>query len=206
MRFGGSGPRRLAWIASLAAAAMLAPAPAAAQYSASYTFIQGVKDRDFADVSGVLSQPGNAVIDTRDRDTGDGALHIVTRARDTEWLLYLLRAEANPNLRNRDGDAPLHIAAQMGYPEGTRWLLVVEATVDATNNRGETPLILAVQQHNTEVVRQLIDAGANPDLTDNVIGMSARDYARRDARGASILAILDSARPLTDAPAVGPTP
>ncbi|MBC7987315.1 MAG: ankyrin repeat domain-containing protein [Sphingomonadaceae bacterium] len=196
----------MAWIASLAAAAMLTPAPAAAQYSASYTFIQGVKDRDFADVSGVLGQPGSAVIDTRDRDTGDGALHIVTRARDTEWLLYLLRAEANPNLRNRDGDAPLHIAAQMGYPEGTRWLLVVEATVDATNNRGETPLILAVQQHNTEVVRQLIDAGANPDLTDNVIGMSARDYARRDARGASILAILDSARPARNATPVGPTP
>jgi len=206
MRFGGSYRRGLAGAAALAAAAMLWQAPASAQHSAGYTFIQGVKNRDFGEVSGVLNQPGNAVIDTRDRDTGEGALHIVTRARDTEWLLFLLRESANPDIRDRDGNTPLHIAAQMGYPEAIRWLLVVEADVNAANGRGETPLIMAVQQHKAEVVRQLIDAGANPDLTDNVVGMSARDYARRDARGAAILALLENARPAAQGAIVGPTP
>lgn len=204
MRTVGSRLRRATGIAALAA--VLATPAAFAQYSPSFTFMQAVKDRDFAEAQGVLSQPGSAVIDMRDRDTGDGALHIVTRARDTQWLLFLLREEANPDLRDREGNTPLHIAAQMGYPEGVRWLLFVEANANAANDRGETPLIMAVQQRNAEVVRQLVDAGANPDQTDSVVGMSARDYARRDSRGASILAILDSAQPASNGTVVGPTP
>lgn len=195
LAFGDRLPTIIAALALAAGVSLAAPVPAAAQFSATYNFLQGVRDRDFAEVQSLVEQPGSTVINVRDRDTGEGALHIVTRRRDTQWLLYLLGQHANPNLADDEGNTALHIAAQIGYPEGVRWLNVVNADVNARNDRGETPLILAVQQRNATVVRQLVDAGADPEITDSVVGMSARDYARRDNRGAEILEILDSAQP-----------
>lgn len=191
----------------VAGALALIGAAANAQHSDNYTFIKGVRDADFAEVQTVLDRPGVAVIDTRDQDTGEGALHIVTRRRDDQWLIYLLRREANPNLRDRDGNTALHIAARIGFPQAVHWLTVVRADVNAKNSRGETPLIIAVQQRNAEVVRQLLAAGADPDATDGIVGMSARDYAARDDRAGSIRALLDNAQtPARTGATVGPTP
>lgn len=193
--------------AGLALPASLATAPPLhAQYSNTYNFLKGVRDGDFAAVQEALDQPGSTVINVRDRGSGEGALHIATRARDSQMLLYLLQSGANPNLRDRDGNAALHIAAQIGFNEAVRWLGMVNATVDATNNRGETPLILAVQQRHADTVNQLIENGADPDIPDSVVGMSARDYAERDTRGRRLLEILDRARPQTpNREQVGPT-
>ncbi|MCA1749826.1 MAG: ankyrin repeat domain-containing protein [Sphingomonadales bacterium] len=185
----------------------IAPPTAQAQYSNTYNFFQGIRDRDFAAVEAAVDAPGSTVINVREGESGDAAIHIVTRRRDTSYLLYLLRARANPNLANRDGNTAMHIAAQIGYEDGIHWLNVVEANVDIRNNRGETPLILAVQQRNEAVIRRLIEAGADPDVPDNVVGMSARDYAERDSRGARLLALLDQAQPQDrSAEQVGPSP
>ena len=190
------------------AALSLQSAPAAAQqFSDGYNFLKGVRDRDFSKVTEIVEQPGSTVINTRERSTGEGAIHIVTRRRDTQWLLYLLRARANPDLRDGDGNTALHIAAQIGYADGIHWLTTIEADINAANNRGETPLILAVEQHNTEIVRQLVEAGADPDISDNVVGMSARDYAARDARSRRILEILEGADASeSSTQTIGPTP
>ncbi len=187
------------------AAHVIVPAPASAQFSAGYNFLKGVRDGDFAAVRAEVDQPGSIVVNHRDPQTGEGALHIVTRRRDTQWLLYLLRARANPNLRDREGNTAMHIAAQIGFGDAIRWLDVVDADVNATNNRGETPLILAVQSRNADIVRQLVEAGANPDIADGMVGMSARDYAARDSRSRTILQILDSAETQTESTqSIGP--
>jgi ankyrin repeat protein len=189
-----------------ALAALLLPVAAQAQFSDTYNFLRGVRDRDFETVRDLVEQPSSTVINIRDQSSGEGALHIVTRRRDSQWLLYLLRQNANPNLRDSDGNTALHIAAQIGYAEAANWLRIVDADLNARNNRGETPLVLAVQQRNAALVRQLIDAGANPDIGDSVIGLSARDYATRDGRSADILAIIESAQPVAEeGPAVGPS-
>jgi hypothetical protein len=189
-------------------AALLVAEPVAAQFSNHYNYLRGVRNRNFEEVSEIIEQPsGAAIINARERATGLGALHIVTRDRDTQWLLYLLRHEADPNIRDNDGNTPLHIAAQIDFAEAVRWLLVVQGDANARNSRGETPLILAVQHRNADIVRQLIDAGANPAVADSVIGLSARDYAVRDGRSQNIIEILDSAEPVAEqAPVVGPTP
>ncbi len=192
---------------ALGLAALALPAPAAAQFSDTYNFLQGVRDRDFEAVRNIVEQPGSIVINARERDSGDGALHIVTRERDTQWLLYLLQQRANPNIRDRDGNTPMHIAAQIAFAEAVHWLNVVDADVNARNDRGETPLILAVQQRNADIVRRLVAAGADPEIPDSVIGLSARGYAERDGRSQHIIEILDTAEPQTEsAPVIGPTP
>lgn len=180
-----------------ALASLLLPVAAQAQFSDTYNFMRGVRDRDFATVRDLVEQPGSTVINIRDRSTGEAALHIVTRERDSQWLLYLLRQNANPDIRDREGNTPLHIAAQIGYLEAADWLRIVNADLNARNNRGETPLILAVQQRNAALVRQLVDAGANPDIADSVIGLSARDYAARDGRSGDIVAIIEAGPEIT---------
>jgi ankyrin repeat protein len=179
--------------------------PATAQnMSDSYTFLKAVKEREGDKVTSLVSQPGSTVINSRDRSTGEGALHIVTRDRDYTWLSFLLGKGARPDAQTAQGVTPLSLAAQLGWLEGAELLLGRGASVDLGNGRGETPLILAVQQRDLPMVRLLLSKGANPKKTDNAAGYSALDYATRDgARSASILKLL-AAPAAAKKPVAGP--
>ena len=179
----------------LAAAALAAGTPLAAQtHSEGYTFLKAVKERDGTKVTGLVSQPGSIAINTRDRASGEGALHYVVRDRDLTWLSFLLGKGARPDLQNQQGNTPLILAAQLGWVEGAELLLGRSASIDLANSRGETPLILAVQRGNLAMVRLLMNEGANPKRTDSVAGYSAIDYATRDGRNPAILKLLQTPR------------
>ena len=182
------------FIGALCAGALLVAAPASAQqsYSDSFTFLKAVKEQDGDKVAALIATPGTTVINTRDRDAGEGALHYMVRARNYGWLSYLLGKKARPDLQNRLGDTPLALAAQMGWAEGAQLLLSQGASVDLPNGRGETPLIRAVQKRDMAMVRLLLGKGANPKRTDSAAGYSAIDYARQDPRGAAILKLLET--------------
>lgn len=189
----------------LTAAALIAMlvAPAAAQkFSDSYTFLKAVKDRKGGEATALLSQPGSTVINARGSD-GESALHIVARERDLTWLGFLLGKGARPDIENKEGSTPLALAAQLGWIDGARVLLSRGAKVDAANGRGETPLIIAVQRRDIPMTRLLIQAGADPNRTDNSAGYSALDYAKRDARAAALLRVLEEA-PAKKREAAGP--
>jgi ankyrin repeat protein len=178
----------------LAAAALITAVPLAAQnYSDGYTFIKAVKERDGNVVTGLVSQPGTTVINSKDRSSGEGGLHIVTRSRDYNWLTFLMGKGARLDLQNNQGETALSLAAQLGWLEGAELLLKYGAAVDLANVRGETPLILAVAQRNLPMVRLLLSKGANPKKTDRATGLSAIDFATRDgARSAAILKLLEA--------------
>ena len=190
---------------ALAAAALFAAVPVAAQsYSDSYSFIKAVKERDGEKVTSLVSQPGTTVINSKERSTGEGALHIVTRARDYSWLTFIMSKGPRLDLQNNQGVTALSLAAQLGWVEGAELLLKYGASVDLANSRGETPLILAVGQRNLPMVRVLLAKGANPKRTDSASGLSAIDYATRDgARSAAILKMLQ-APPAAPKKAAGP--
>lgn len=189
----------------LAALAVLSPLPAAAQFSDSFNFLKAVRERDGAKATEFLSRPGTVIVDTRDGSTGEAALHIVTRARDLNWLAFLLARNARPDLRDGRGNTALMIASQIGFVEGAQQLLKYKAAVDLGNSAGETPLITAVQTRNAAMVRLLLLAGANPNKADSSAGLSARDYASRDRRSAAILKIIEDTKPAKSAgAAAGP--
>jgi ankyrin repeat protein len=188
--------------AAMALAVAAAPA-AAQQYSDSYTFIKAVKDRDAVKVTDVVSRPGTTIVNSKDRDTGEGALHILVRGRDYDWVSFLIGKRANPNLQNSRGETPLSLAAQIGWLEGAQLLLSHGASVDLANSRGETPLIMAVHQRDIAMVRLLLATGANPTTTDNAAGYSAIDYARQDSRAQAVVKLLEAA-PAPARPAAGP--
>ena len=177
---------------AVAAALAVVAVPVAAQnFSASYTFLKGVRERDAVKVQEIASRPNPAVINSRDSSSGEGALHILVRGRDLSWLRFLLGRGARPDLQANDGTTPLILAAQLGWIDGVQALLARGANVNLGNSRGETPLIMAVQRRDLAMVRLLVAEGANPNQTDNVAGYSALDYARQDRRAAAILRELE---------------
>lgn len=191
---------KLAGYAAVVAATMLVAAPAAAQkMSDGYTFLKAVKDRDGDKVTDLVSQPGSTVVNVAERTTGDRAVHVVARDRDFTWLSFLIGKGARVDAQNNQGETPLTIAAQLGWAEGAQLLLSQGAAVDLPNSRGETPLILAVQRRDVPLVRLLLARGANARRTDNVAGLSALDYAKRDSRAATVLRLLEAppAKPRT---------
>ena len=178
------------------AAAMLttAAAPAAAQFSDSYVFLNAVRERDGEKVNKALQGNRSSIINTRDYSTGETALTIAIKRHDLTWSSFLLGRGADPNIRDARGNAPLHFAAQLGFQQGAELLLGQRANVNIANNSGETPLIVAVQQRNAAMVRLLLANGADPKLPDRIAGKSARDYAVDDPRAGAVLNIIDESK------------
>lgn len=186
--------------------ALAVPTTAQAQFSDSFNFLKAVKERDGTKVTEFLNKPGSGavIINTRDGSTGETALHIVTAGRDATWLGFMLQRGASPDMRDGRGNTALLIATQLGWIEGIQTLLARRAGVDVTSTSGETPLIRAVQNRDIASVRLLLAAGANPNKPDNAAGLSAKEYAARDPRAATILKEINEAKPVSVKPVQGP--
>ncbi len=170
-------------------------APAQAQFSDSYKFLEAVRKKEGEKVTDKLSEPGTTIINTRDLTTGETALHIVTARRDLTWMSFLISRGANVNVRDAKGVTPLVLATNLGFVEGADLLITNHARVDESNNAGETPLITAVHNRNIQLMRALLKAGANPDRADNS-GRSARDYALLEGKSGPLISeIQNSAKP-----------
>lgn len=177
-------------VAPVVAAGLLF-SPAQAQFRGGYAFLQAVENRDGTKATDALKDDPSFV-NTRNPDTGETALIIVTKRRDTSWLRFLLAKGADPSIADRQGVTPLMHSALLNFTDGADELLRMKAPIDQTNRRGETALILAVQAKNSGMVSLLVRRGANPDKADHIAGMSARDYARRDDRSGQLLALLNA--------------
>ncbi len=195
---------RLSALTALLALASPAAVMAQAQTSPGYRFLEAVKKADGGEVTRLLGEPGQ-VVNSRDRSTGETALHVVTRAKNADWIAFLLYRGANANLGDHDGTTPLMLAVMLDFPAGVDRLLTGGARVDEANNRGETPLIRAVQLHKPQMVRRLVAAGADPNRADSVAGLSARDYALQEGRNGELVALLDDAPKPAGKPVFGPS-
>ena len=184
--------------------ALAVPASGQQSFSDSFNFLKAVRERDGDKVTNLVAEPGSVVINARERGSGEAALHIVVKGRDLNWLVFLLGKGARPDIQTARGDTPLTLAAQIGWVEGAEQLIARRAGVDMANGRGETPLILATQRRDIAMVRLLLNRRADPNRTDNVVGMSALDYAKQDPRAGAVLKMLE-AKVAPAKPVAGPT-
>jgi ankyrin repeat protein len=199
-------PGRLVRFACIAALLAVMPSgPAAAQFSDRYNFLKAVRDRDFLKARDYIDKPGSTIINLKDQDSGETALHIVTRRRDVPWLSYLLESGADPNQRDSEGNTPVVVAASSGFADGVKLLIAYKADVNVPNQQGETALIRAVQMRDLNAAKLLLDAGADPDRPDNLAGRSARDYAARDIRSGPLAKLLAEAPAVKKGGRMGPS-
>jgi len=193
-------------VAATAIALILPGAAGAQMMSESYKFLAAVRKSDGEAVTRFVEAPGTTLINTRDRTTGETALLITIGRRDVTYMRYLLGHGARTDIAANDGRTPLMLAVEKRFAEGVEALLSSGANVNQANGKGETPLMRAVQMQDVATVRQLIAAGADPRKGDSLTGMSARDYAERDARIPGMLEALDQAKPVAAAkPVQGPS-
>jgi ankyrin repeat protein len=176
-------------MAVLAALVSLA-APAHAQFSEGYRFLEAVKKKEGDKVETLLGEPGSTVILSRDIATGRSALHIVTERRDIVWLRYLTAKGADVNMRDDKGVTPLQLATSLGWIEGVDFFVERKANLDQSDDTGETPLISAVHRRDAAMMRILLRGGADPDRADNS-GRSTRDYAKLDKAG-QLLGVIEA--------------
>lgn len=190
----------------LAAALMIAPVATSAQrMSDSYTFLKAVRDADGNKVTEILDKPGQQIINTRDRDSGEGALHIVAKRSDATYLNFLLSRGANINMQDSAGNTALLISVNANCDSCIDLLINRKANINLGNSSGETPLIRAVQLRNVDLADKLLKAGANPDQRDVIAGMSARDYAKADTRSPTLTKLLTDAAKVGGRSVSGPT-
>ncbi|WP_310498610.1 ankyrin repeat domain-containing protein [Sandarakinorhabdus sp.] len=184
---------RMAFAALLLAAgpaALILPAtPAAAQFSESYTWLKAVKDKDVGKAIEMADKPGTTVVNTRDLDTGDAAIHIVTKRGDIGWVGLIVQKGGNINAKDGQGNTPLILASLARWQDGASLFIQLKAQINAQNRLGETALLKAVQGRDANMAKLLIESGANPDLADNS-GVSARTAASNDPRAAAIVRML----------------
>lgn len=172
------------------AAALASTGPAAAQQiSEGYQFLKALRAGDAEKALTIMNKPGSTILTSKDYNTGDTGLHIVTARRDLVWMKFLIDRGANINATNGSGETALMTAVQLRFADGVDVLIRLGALVDKADGRGETPLIRAVHLKSADIVRRLVAAGANADKRD-LTGMSAREYAQRDARGSGIVELL----------------
>lgn len=193
--------------AAMAASFLVVAVPAAAQQmSDSYDFLDAVRKSEGGKVDGFLRDKTKRLVNSKDRTTGEGALHIAAARSDALYLRVILQDDdANPNLQDKRGNTALIIAAGRGWEQGVEILIRYKANVNLPNLSGETPLIRAVQVHNVEIASALLKAGADPDRTDNISGKSARDYAREGTRWPAMVKLLaDAPRAKSGAATAGP--
>ncbi|MGB3754128.1 MAG: ankyrin repeat domain-containing protein [Parerythrobacter sp.] len=180
----------------LAGLALLAGPAAAQMFTDGYEFLKAVRDRDGTQVTKALDEPGSVLVNTRDRTSGETALHIVTQRRDTSWIRFMTQRGANPNIADRNGQTPLMVASALGYVEGVEVLIKAGANVDVADSTGETPLIAAVHRRDLAMMKVLLASGADADRSDNS-GRTARDFVavmQANDQLADVLAASDKAR------------
>ncbi|MBJ6122407.1 ankyrin repeat domain-containing protein [Sphingomonas mollis] len=193
----------LMWAAPALFLAIATPV-AAQQQSESYKFLQAVKDAKGNDVIAMLDKPGSSIVNARDINSGEGALHIVVKRGDETYLRYLLQKGADANIRDRNGNTPLILAVQGGQRDMIPILAAAKANPNLGNQSGVTPLILAVQGRSIDMVRLLLAAKADPDQADVMAGLSAREYAAQDTRNTAIAKLFDETPKRTRAAVSGP--
>ena len=162
------------------------PRPAAAQFSESYNFLKAVRKRTAPRPPKALDKPGNTIVNTRDGDTGDTALHIVTKRSDAAWMGFMMQKGANINATDGDGNTPLMIAAISRFTEGVDLLIRIKAQVDVQNRLGETALLKAVQNRDLPAGQAADRSRRQPRYHRQQRQFGARARRTADPRAASI--------------------
>jgi ankyrin repeat protein len=122
------------------------------------------------------------VIDARD-GSGSTPLLIAASKDDVAQVTQLLKAGANPNVRNTLDTTPLLEAAFRSNAEIIKALLAAGADPNAAGADGQTPLMLVARGTNVAAATMLLDKGANPNARESQRKQTALMWAVANSQG-----------------------
>jgi len=183
---------RQCWMAGAAAfliSALLGSAPAMAQFSPTFQFMQALKKQDFYGIKTNVLKGAN--VNARD-DDGTPALVIAAGMGEAGVVRFLIEQGANVDATSTSTkETALMRAATNGDKFSTAILLYFKASPNLGDKLGETALMKAVKSGDTDVIKLFIDAKADVTVEDNT-GHTALDYAK-NSRKSSIVKLLTEA-------------
>lgn len=98
-----------------------------------------------------------ADINSKSGDNGDTALITAVRMNRIDIAMILIKAHANPNLKNMHRHSPLHVAVENNSIEMVRFLLCADANIHAKNYEGKSAIDLALNMNHVEILQLLIE-------------------------------------------------
>ncbi|XP_063980286.1 palmitoyltransferase Hip14 isoform X1 [Diachasmimorpha longicaudata] len=112
-------------------------------------------------------------------------LHWATRQGHLETFAILMRAGADPTLRDCEGFACIHLAAQFGHTGVVAYLVAKGVNPNTPDRSAMTPLMWSAYKVNSQFTsffsldptRLLLMLGASHSLTDNLHGNTALHWA-----------------------------
>ncbi|KAI8074367.1 ankyrin repeat-containing domain protein, partial [Gongronella butleri] len=152
-----------------------------------YTLANGLGEKEQVDllIKNYLRRGGKVNVANNSGDyktlkEGDGLIHALILARNTQCLQRILELGANPSalpLRENDGEYPLILAARLGYMNAVR-LLVERACVDVMACKGPDGMSVL---HAATMTDSL-------ELFEYLVRISERQLLHEiDAKGATVL-------------------
>jgi hypothetical protein len=121
------------------------------------------RDVQAPQTSGVLDTP-NTLQSNAYRNELNAGLRAMVEGGDSEGVITLLNARANPNAVDGAGYSVLMLASHRGYTAIVQSLVEYGADVNLTADRGNTALSEAVENGHLQVVKLLLQKGAKVDV------------------------------------------
>jgi ankyrin repeat protein len=115
--------------------------------------------------------------------SGSTPLLVAASKDDTVQVRQLLKAGANPNVRNKLDTTPLLEAAFHSNLEMIEALLDAGADPNAAGADGQTPLMLVARGTNVVAAKMLLGKGANPKLRESQRQQTALMWAAANSQG-----------------------
>jgi ankyrin repeat protein len=122
----------------------------------------------------------------------DGSTPLLWAANlnDADLVSRLLKAGANPKVRNQLGSTPLAEAAFSSNTETMKALLEAGADPNAPGADGQTPLMIVSRTSNVAAAKLLLDRGANPNVHEVQRGQTALMWAAAGSQGSMMWELL----------------
>ncbi|CAB3221760.1 unnamed protein product [Arctia plantaginis] len=119
-----------------------------------------------------------AAVDAIGGELQSTPLHWATRQGHLEATVLLMRAGADPSIRDAEGCASLHLAAQFGHTAVVAYLVARGVNPDEPDAGGMTPLMWASWKVSAvDPGRLLLTLGASPRPADRAHGNTALHWA-----------------------------
>jgi ankyrin repeat protein len=130
-------------------------------------------------------------VDARDA-SGSTPLLVAAANDDVARVGPLLKAGANPNVRNTLGTTPLLEAALHSNSDIIKALLDAGADPNGAGADGQTPLMLIARGTNVAAAQLLLKKGANPNAKESQRGQTALMWAVANSQGSMARLLIES--------------